>query len=429
MDDGRFGVKTNIVMGAGASGVEYIDDSHIMVFIDPKAEDSERYKLVTKLKNPNTELCLFVSNDGLNWKQKSRGIIKYNFEVDKDGRQILSDRDEEGNITNIRDFHLDSQNIIFWDESIKKYVAYVRKNRRIDSQQYRTVARGESEDLESFPLVEDMPVVLEPDVWDNPQKSERLGCDIAGYDIYTNAATKYGADNAYYMFPSMYYKYGTFLRNFKEQTPMNAGPVDVGFAASRDGVKWERYDRKPFISLGFRGEYDSASIYMVHGLVPGNGGKMYMYAGVTDNLHGYNRGDRYNDGNNSLLDKEAFAAEKNTFAIARYEIREDGFISVYGGYMGGEFITPLLKFDGDSLELNIDTSATGTALVEIQDEDGIPVPGYSMYDCDLIHTANQISRIVKWKGNASLGHLSGKPLKLRFMLKNTHLYSFKFTKS
>ena len=168
---------------------------------------------------------------------------------------------------------------------------------------------------------------------------------------------------------------------------------------------------------------------MVHGLVPGNGGKMYMYAGVTDNLHGYNRGDRYNDGNNSLLKKEAFPAEKNSFAIARYEIREDGFISAYGGYMGGEFITPLLKFDGDSLELNIDTSATGTALVEIQDEDGIPVPGYSIYDCDLIHTANQISRIVKWKGNASLGHLSGKPLKLRFMLKNTHLYSFKFTKS
>ena len=76
MDDGRFGVKTNIVMGAGASGVEYIDDSHIMVFIDPKAEDSERYKLVTKLKNPNTELCLFVSNDGLNWKQKKPGNHK-----------------------------------------------------------------------------------------------------------------------------------------------------------------------------------------------------------------------------------------------------------------------------------------------------------------------------------------------------------------
>lgn len=429
IDDGRFGEKTNIVMGAGASGVEYIEDSHIMVFIDPKAEESERYKLVTKIKKLNTELYLFVSEDGVYWKQKKQGIITYDYETDEDGKQVFADRDKDGHLINIRDFHLDSQNIIFWDESIQKYVAYVRKNRRVDGQQYRTVARGESTDLDSFPLVDEMPAVLEPDVWDCSQKSENLNCDIAGCDIYTNAAIKYDADNAYYMLPSIYYKYGPFLKGFKEQTPMNAGPVDVGFAASRDGIAWERYDRRPFISLGLRSEYDSGSIYMVHGLVPGTRGKMYLYAGNTDNLHGYNRGDRYNDGNNCLLEKEAFPAEKNVFVIARYEIRKDGFISVYGDYMGGEFITPLLRFDGDLLEINVDTSATGTIKVEIQDENGMPRKGYSLYDCDLIHTANQVARTVKWNGESDVEKLSGELIKLRFVLRNTHLYSFKFTKS
>ena len=428
MDDGRFGIKTNIVMGAGASGVEYIEDSHIMVFIDPNAEESERYKLVTKIKKLNTELYLFASEDGIKWKEKKRGIIKYKFEVDKDGRQILSDKDSNGNLINIRDFHLDSQNIIFWDDSIQKYVTYVRKNKRIDGQQYRTVARGESADLDSFCLVDEMPVVLQPDVWDSPQKSERLNCDIAGYDIYTNAAIKYQAESAYYMFPSIYYKYGSFLHGFKERVPLNSGPVDVGFAASRDGINWERYDRKPFISLGQRGQYDCASIYMVHGLVPGKKGTMYMYSSATDNLHGYNRGDRHNDTNNSLLNQEAFPAEKNSFTITRYEIREDGFVSVCGGYMGGEFVTPPLIFNGDVMRINVDTSAAGTAAIEVQDEDGIPIKGFSLYDCNLIHTANQIDREVKWAGKSDLGKISGKTIKLRFVLKNAHIYSFEFTK-
>ena len=428
MDDGRFGVKTNIVMGAGASGVEYIEDSHIMVFIDPNAQESERYKLVTKIKKLNTELYLFASEDGIEWKEKKRGIIKYNFEVDEDGRQILSDKDANGNLINIRDFHLDSQNTIFWDDSIQKYVTYVRKNKRIDGQQYRTVARGESPDLDSFPLVDDMPVVLQPDAWDCPQKSERLNCDIAGYDIYTNAAIKYQAESAYYMFPSIYYKYGSFLHGFKEQVPMNSGPVDVGFAASRDGINWERYDRRPFISLGQRGQYDSASIYMVHGLVPGENGTMYMYSSATDNLHGYNRGDRHHDRNNRLLTQEAFPAEKNSFTITRYEIREDGFVSVYGGYTGGEFITPALIFSGNVMKINVDTSAAGTVAIEIQDEDGIPIRGLSAYDCDLIHTANQTDREVKWAGKSDLGKISGRTIKLRFVIKNAHIYSFKFTK-
>jgi len=219
------------------------------------------------------------------------------------------------------------------------------------------------------------------------------------------------------------------MKAYAEEAPMNAGPVDVGFAASRDGINWERYDRRPFINLGFRESGDSASIYMVHGVVPGSEGQNYLYSCDSDNMHGAHRGDRYNDSENEFIEKEAFVPEKRDFQITRHEIRKDGFISVRGDYTGGEFITPLLTFDGEHLEMNVDTSATGMVRVEIQDEYGMAIEGYGLSDCHLIHTANQIKRIVQWNGSSDLSQLSGQVVKLRFSIRNADLYSFTFPKS
>lgn len=428
LDDGRFGEATNIVIGAGASGEESIDDSHCMVFLDPNAGEGERYKILTKLPDLSGELCILSSPDGIHWKRKYDRVITYEKEFDENGKQITADLDRDGNFTNIRDFHLDSQNVILWDDRLGKYVAYVRKNKQLETGQYRTIARGESSDLCSFPMVEEMENVLEPDVWDSPMHDESHHRDMAGSDLYTNTMVKYGAANAYYMFPSIYYKYDTFMKGYVDEKPMNAGGIDVGFAASRDGIKWHRYDRRPFVNLGFRGDDDSASIYMVHGLVPGTEGTLYLYSMDTDSLHGANRGDRHTERENRLVEKEAFLPEKNVFLIRRHEIREDGFISVRGDYTGGEFITPLLTFKGDRLSLNVDTSATGTVRVEIQDRYGFAIDGYSLTDCHLIHTANQIRRVVQWNGDGNLEHLSGQVVKLRFSIRNADLYSFGFSK-
>jgi hypothetical protein len=429
LDDGRFGEKTNIVIGAGASGEDYIHDCHCMVFLDPNADEDERYRMLTRPGEPNPELCIFSSGDGLRWKRTIEKVITYHKEFDEDGNPVTADIDSNGRMTNIRDFHLDSQNVIFWDDRLNKYVAYVRKNKQLETGQYRTIARAESPDLHSFPMVEEMPDVLEPDVWDSPATESVGHRELPGSDLYTNGVIKSDADNAYYMFPSIYYKYGSFMKGYAEEAPMNAGGVDVGFAASRDGVNWQRYDRRPFINLGFRGSDDSGSIYMVHGVVPGSEGKLYLYSCDSDNLHGANRADRHNDKENTLVEKEAFLPEKNVFVIKRHEIRKDGFISVHGDYTGGEFITPLLTFEGDILELNVDTSATGMVRVEIQDRYGLAITGYSLSDCHLIHTANQIRRIVQWSGESKLDRVSGQVIRLRFSLRNADLYSFKFSRS
>jgi hypothetical protein len=428
LDDGRYGVKTNIVIGAGAGGADFITDCHCMVFLDPKADPAERYKTLTRSGEPGAELCIYASSDGIHWAKTLDTVLTYRREFDEQGKPITADVAKDGSLTHIRDFHLDSQNVIFWDDRVGKYVAYVRKNRQLSTGQYRTVARAESEDLSSFPLVEDMETVLEPDVWDSPVSDPSGGGDLPGSDIYTNAAIQYDADNAYYMFPSIYYKYGPFMKGYADESPMNAGGVDVGFAASRDGIHWHRYDRRPFIDLGFRGEEDCASIYMVHGVVPGPEGTLYLYSCDSDNLHGANRGDRHHEKENRLVAKEAFLPEKNVFLIRRHEMRQDGFISVHGDYTGGEFITPPVTFEGDVLELNVNTSASGMVRVEIRDASGLPIKGYSLSDCHLIHTANQVRRVVQWNGSERVGALAGQVVKLRFALRNADLYAFKFSK-
>lgn len=113
-------------------------------------------------------------------------------------------------------------------------------------------------------------------------------------------------------------------------------------------------------------------------------------------------------------------------AIRRYTLRLDGFVSVNAGWKGGELITRSLKFAGDRLELNFSTSAAGDIQVEIQDADGKPIPGFSLEDCAGIF-GDEIDRVVEWKDGADVSSLSGRPVRLRFMLKDADLYALKFS--
>ena len=59
-------------------------------------------------------------------------------------------------------------------------------------------------------------------------------------------------------------------------------------------------------------------------------------------------------------------------------------------------------------------------------EKGEPIEGYRLQDCDMIHTANEIDRLVKWRGKSDLSVLAGKPVKLRVAFRDTDLYAFQF---
>lgn len=387
--------ENNVVIGYGAGEVKG-ETQGLMVFIDPNAPPAERYRLVAHPHEFNRFMQLFSSPDGIHWKHTRRDILVF---------------DE-----NKKPHHLDSLNVVFWDDRVGKYVAYVRRS---SVEQGRMVARAESADVGHFGDIEQTRIVFNADALNPPGKQK-----TARIDVYTNDAIKYPwADDVYLLFPSLYYHYGSYLREFRAEAPTNAGVLDARFASSRDGIQWNTYDWHPFVSLGMPGEFDSRRIYMGYGMVPSlDGREIYLYYLGTSDTHGWDRDDR----NNRLLTAAGVAPQPLQRAISRLVLRRDGFVSVRAGREGGSFTTPPLRFQGEQLVLNVDTSALGEVQVEIQDEQGRPIPGFDLAASDIIHSANEISRVVTWNGQSTLQKIAGRAVRLHFLLRDADVYAFQF---
>jgi hypothetical protein len=119
-----------------------------------------------------------------------------------------------------------------------------------------------------------------------------------------------------------------------------------------------------------------------------------------------------------------------TAHLHRYSLRLDGFASVRADYDGGELLTRPLKFTGKRLDLNFSTSAVGSIRVEIQDENGQPVPGFAAADCVEV-IGNEVDRTVRWKTagakeTSDVSGLAGKVVRLRFVMKDADLFALRF---
>ncbi len=388
----------NIVIGRGAGGVDRCSTEG-MIFCDPTAPEDQRFRYAVRLSDELKDTVVFSSPDGIHWRLTHKKVLTF---THPEGRQ-----------------HLDSQNVIFWDDRIGKYVAYMRYNQHKKGFRGRSVVRSESDRLGGFAEVQDAPIVLGPDARD---------ASLNGHpatDYYTSGVIKYPwAQDAYYMFPQAYFHYVPGqLREFPGQTPANAGPLHTQFAASRDGITWNRFGRRPFVRLGMKGDFDSKAARVFYGMVPSvDGREIYMYYLGSDQLHGWGRDER----NNRLLTEAGLAPTENATVISRLRLRRDGFVSARAAYEGGEFTTPLMRFSGRELVLNVDTSATGLVRCELLDEAGRPIEGLGLDDCDVIHTANELDRPVRWRGRSDLSATAGKPVRLRVVFRDADLYAFQF---
>ena len=113
--------------------------------------------------------------------------------------------------------------------------------------------------------------------------------------------------------------------------------------------------------------------------------------------------------------------------LERLTFRTDGIVSVHAGYQPGELVTKPITFEGNRLELNLSTSAAGGVFVELQDASGKPILGFTLKDCRELNT-DDLAREVAWKNGSDVSSLSGKPVRLRFRLKDADLYAFQFVK-
>jgi hypothetical protein len=75
--------------------------------------------------------------------------------------------------------------------------------------------------------------------------------------------------------------------------------------------------------------------------------------------------------------------------------------------------------------MNYSTSAAGSIRVEVQDQAGKPLEGLTLDDCPEIF-GDDLEQIAHWADGSELGHLAGRPIRLRFAIKDADLYSIRF---
>jgi hypothetical protein len=127
----------------------------------------------------------------------------------------------------------------------------------------------------------------------------------------------------------------------------------------------------------------------------------------------------------SLYATESYWHGKGSM-LRRYSLRLDGFVSIKAPAVAGcELTTKPLTFDGSSLHLNFATSAAGSVRVELQNPDGSAIDGFALADCHELF-GDSVDRPVGWKDGSNVSQLSGKPIRLRFELRDADLYAMQF---
>ena len=334
-------------------------------FLDnrPGAAAAQRYKALGGTERSG--LVAFVSPDGLHWKklQDKPVITKGKF---------------------------DSQNVAFWSQSEGRYVCYFRTWSGGGWSGFRTISRTTSKDFIHW----SQPVAM---TFGNTPMEH----------LYTNATQPYfRAPHIYVALPQRFFPArGAVPAEQAKALVANAAYrrncSDVALMTSRGGNAYDRTFMEGFILPGPGArDWISRNNMAATGIVPANDGRnLFMYR-----LSHYGQ---------------------PTCHVMRYSLRLDGFVSVRAPYKGGELVTRGLKFAGGQLEINFATSAGGSVRVEIQDAAGTAIPGYTLADCPDI-VGDRIAGVVRWKGGSDVSKLAGKEVRLRFVMKDAHLYALRF---
>jgi len=360
---GRFavaGTNENNIILANAAPIT--NNFAPMIDTRPGTPPAQRYKAVGG--SSESGLIAYVSADGLNWERWQEKPI-------------------------ITGGAFDSQNNVFWSSHEQRYVCFFRTFRN----GVRWITRTTSTDFLNWAPATDMTFGEAP--------NEHL---------YTNQT------EPYFRAPQLYV--GTAARFWpgrRALTDEQAKSIDVDSPKNYAGLKAETSDCVLLTSRGGTG-YDRT--FLESFVRPGSdlrnwtARSNYPARGVVQ----------------TGPDEMSFYIQRHygqpTTFIERMVLRLDGFAAVRAGYGGGELVTRPLTFQGQRLVLNFASSAAGGVQVEIQDEAGKPLEGFTLADCRPL-IGDDIERVVQWK-SADVGRLAGRPVRLRFRLKDAELFALQF---
>ena len=282
-----------------------------------------------------------------------------------------------------------------WDPHDSKYQAYIKVN--VDVRGMRRRAVGYT----STPVFES---------WTGPQLI------LAPDDVDDRWATGLQRTHFYglsgFAYESMYIGFLWIFRA-TDSTGYNDGHIFVEVVSSQDGVHWTREEapegglRPAILANGPTGSWDWGMIFTTnHPLVEDVDGDT-----VTDSIKLYYGG----------VDETHYGPQPWYGNIGLATLRKDGFASLDAGSEIGTITTKRLSGASGALHVNCN-AAGGWLKMEVLDADGNVVPGYSQAECTVLQS-DGVDQVVSWGPQVELPAVD--PLRLRFMLQNASVYSFK----
>lgn len=196
--------------------------------------------------------------------------------------------------------------------------------------------------------------------------------------------------------------FGVFLGppNFVCERTGQPKVIDLKLAFSRDGFHWHRPSYEPFLAASSNLGY----LHACGGVCLVVGDELRFYFSTWS-------------GESPKLGKHMYAGG----SVGLATLRRDGFASLTDRGCGGQLVTHMLCYQGNSLFVN----AVGEIRAELLDEEMRTLPGFSREDC-LPTASDGTCQQLTWRG-ASMEQLGGRPLRIRFLLRDARLYSFWIT--
>lgn len=355
---------------------DHRDKAHnFSVFYDdrPGIPKEQRYKAVGGANHNNGSklgLSRYVSADGIHWT------------LFKDSSMLFVD------------YALDSHNVLTWVPAEQCFAIYLRTwtgarpGLAYPPNSIRTIARSTSKDFIHWTKPIDM----------------TFG-DTEMEHLYTNATHPYF--RAPQIMIAMPFRFSPRSKVLTDEELIHNGTAksqwkgiaDGIFMTSRGGNVYDRTFLESFIRPGMVSQNWSArSNIPALGVIPTGPNEMSLY--VTR---------KYGSKDVSL---------------ERLTLRKDGFASLKARFNPGYMITKPMKLSGQELYLNYSTSSIGYVKVLILDEKGQEIPGFGL-EAAVEMKGDQIDEKVTWASEKSLTQLKDKYVRLKFIMKDADLYSFR----
>ena len=381
-------------------------------FWDPQAPPDERWKYLTDYQRRG--LYLYTSADGYSWTRRRNIVLPF-----RSGTQSSTYYDDQRQV--YMSYH--RSGIFHTPGGVTQRSSVVTEHEDLRATQpFTPLTQQEYLDLRTeYPLRDPLPWwvdngPLTPGGFgmEYPHLFDPTPEDPVGTDFYLTKAMKYPyAPDTYLAFPVGYFHYygdGPEARTVLglEERGLGSGPLESQIAVSRNGLDWKRHPEPAYVGIGRHQGRDVVTAYIGHGMIR-RGEELWQYYFGETHYHSPHTQDPDGRG------------------VYRLVQRLDGFISLDSPY-GYEttVVTRPLVFEGDRLQLNVDTDAVGYLQVGFLDEQGQPIEGYTVDDCVYVN-GDFIAKEVDWlETGADVSPLAGRTVQVVFRMRGAKLYAMQF---